>query len=105
MLKFVILFSFLVCVSAANAAVKCDLEKIKGLQVKQNGDIYYVSDSGLRRKVAAASNPNSANIVLQSLTLALDKRLYVQASFPDTYDCKAPNDVLADWVYVQTGNI
>lgn len=105
MYKFVMVFAFLLCSISAAAAVKCDLEKVKGLQVKQTGEVYYVSDSGKRRKVVAASNSLAAGSIVQSLALAVEKGLYVQAAFPDSYDCNVPSDVLADWVYVQNSQI
>lgn len=105
MYKCVTVLVFLMCSISAVAAVKCDLEKVKGIQVKQNGEVYYVSDSGKRRKVVSASNSVAAGTIVQSLALAVDKGLYVQAAFPDSYDCNAPGDVLADWVYIQDARI
>lgn len=102
--KYVIAFAFLVCSGSTCAVVKCELEKVKGLQIKQTGEVYYVSDSGKRRKVVAG-NSVAANNIVQSLALAVDKGLYVQAAFPDSYDCNAPSDVLADWIYVQNPQI
>jgi len=102
MRKLLIAIPFILISGAAFAAVKCDLEQVKGIQVKSNGDLLYTSTEGKRRKIGAASNQAAASHSLQVIGLALEKRLYVQAAFPDGYDCASPNpEVLAEWIYVQ----
>lgn len=102
MRKLFIAIPFVFASGAAFAAVKCDLEQVKGVQVKLNGDVLFTSSEGKRRKIGSAANQTASNYSLQVISLALEKRLYVQAAFPDGYDCSAPNsELLAEWIYVQ----
>jgi hypothetical protein len=103
MRKFFILLAFLGVSSSSFAIVKCELENVKGIQVKSNGDVWYLSVSGKKRKIGSATSPTTP-YSLRVVEIAMEKQHSIQAAFPDGYDCASPNpDVLAEWVFIQNG--
>ena len=86
------------------AAVKCDVEYIKFVQVKSNGSVVYFTQSGVLRGLGNVSDP-TLPFMYQALLLSIEKNLMVQVAYKDGFNCKQENtDAKADWVMVQNIN-
>jgi len=84
------------------ASVKCQPDYIKGVQIKANGEVVYTTASGVRRGVGKFQNNPGVQFMVQTLFLAVEKRLHVQVAYPDGFNCDAENtQAAAEWVYIQ----
>tara|TARA_B100001094_G_C18178584_1_gene799439 strand:+ start:207 stop:587 length:381 start_codon:yes stop_codon:yes gene_type:complete len=79
--------------------IRCKHERIKGVQVRDSGDVVYVTENDIRRLAAIKDTPEW---ILESLFTAAEKHYYVQAAFPVGYNCNQSNtSIPLRWIYIQ----
>ena len=86
--------------STVSADVRCNHERIKGIQVRASGHVVYITEFNVRRLAALPSSPAS---ILKTLMHAIDHNYYIQAGYPDGYNCdQDETKTPMTWVYIQT---
>lgn len=87
------------------AAVKCFPEAIKSIQIQRGGDLFYTTESGLRRRLTHLSQPE-AMAMFQLLHASIGTQQIVQVVYPDGYRCKQPDlEVAAEGVMMQDPSV
>jgi len=94
----------LITVQASSVlAGPCVVELVKGVMIRSNGDVLYVTwEKDSPRRLAATADSQAREVMLQTLLQAAsDNKYHIQAAYPKGYNCKAGDRTTpADWIYV-----
>lgn len=85
----------------AAAEVKCFPEAIKSIEVAKGGDLFYTTESGVRRKLTHMSQYEAA-AMLEIMLGSIGTNQIIQVIYPEGYNCKQPDlDVHAERLKMQ----
>lgn len=85
----------------ASGEVKCFPEAIKSIEVAKGGDLFYATESGVRRKLTHMSQHEAA-AMLEIMLRSIGTNQIIQVIYPEGYNCKQPDlDVHAERLKMQ----
>ncbi|MDF1761828.1 MAG: hypothetical protein P1U57_00325 [Oleibacter sp.] len=99
-----LIFALAISSQSAVANVMCPIEQVQGIQVMEDGSLYWTNTSGLKRLAAVGDASEVLSSYKSLLIAAMQNGDNIQASFEDGYNCSVSNkEMKAKWINLSKG--